>query len=401
MRLARWAREALLIGAVLAVDLLVSALEAPVTRAGTHVPSAVFPVIAVVASVALVWRWSHPVAVFTGEWLYGMTSLVVPVWQPLAALLVALYAVARRPPARTALGYLAAALVPFAVDSFNGWDRADPRTVVDFLGPFLLFALLSMTVWGFARLMLSTERTAEAKAHLETEAALRSERLALARELHDIVAHSVSAMIMQAAGATTLVGDRDARIGQALEQIEKSGVQAMTELHRLLGLLRTVDDNHSGDTPDTMPGIDDIDTLLDASRAAGVDVRVRRSGIPLPVDPSVSLTAYRVVQEALTNAMRYSGRGAQTELALHWLPERLIVIVRDRGGLIGTAARTGVPSSGYGLVGLAERVKLVGGQLSHGPTSDGFLVEAELPIENATAGAGADGDGSFGAEDGT
>ena len=365
-------------------------------------PPFVVPAVAAVASVALAWRWRHPLVVFAGEWIYSMTALVVPGWQPLAALLVALYTAARTATARRALVYLSATLVPFAVDSFNTWENSANRTVALILGPFVLYAVLTMTVWGFARLALSAERNADTAARLKTELALRSERVALARELHDIVAHSVSAMIMQAAGATTLVADRDSRIGDALNQIEKSGVQAMTELHRLLGLLRSVDDEatEAAHAYSAAPDIDDVDELVLAAQGAGLDVRVHHSGAPVPLDESVSLTAYRVVQESLTNAMRYAGQGARAELTLLWTPSRLFLTVRNEKGQLGRRPSTGVAGSGYGLVGLTERVKLVGGHLGYGPTMEGFIVQAELPIDAETSDTPAP-EPVFGAGDGT
>jgi signal transduction histidine kinase len=392
MRRPGWVREALLIGAVLAVDLLVWGGDRD-TRLGTTVPFFVVPALSTVAAVILAFRWRHPYLVFIAEWLYALGGgLFLSGYQPFAALLVALYAVARRSTFRVALGIMAAALIPLAGDSRNAGAV---------LVTFLLYTLLALTIWGFARLALNAERSAEAKAHLEADTAVRSERLALARELHDIVAHSVSAMIMQAAGATTLVADRDARIREALGQIEKSGVQAMTELHRLLGLLRSVD---AGATEvahpyGAAPGLHDVDELVDAARGTGMDVRVHQTGAPVPLDASVSLTAYRVVQEALTNAMRYAGRSALAELTLVWTPSRLFLTVRDENGIVD-GAKPGVPGSGYGLVGLSERVKLIGGHLGYGPTTEGFLVQAELPIgtnlDDRTV-----ADPTLGAEDGT
>jgi signal transduction histidine kinase len=197
------------------------------------------------------------------------------------------------------------------------------------------------------------------------------------------------------------LGERDPRIRQALEQIEGSGVQAMTELHRLLGLLRSVGDDATEAVHPygAAPGIDDLDELVVAAQGAGMDVRVHQSGDTVPLDASVSLTAYRVVQESLTNAMRYAGQGALAELTLLWTPSRLFLTVRDVNGRPDAQARPGVTGSGYGLVGLTERVKLIGGHLGYGPTAEGFLVQAELPIDTKRA-EGSPGP-AFGAEDGT
>jgi signal transduction histidine kinase len=320
IRYARRLREGLLICAVFAID-LISSPDPPFTKTGREIPLVVFPALAGITSLSLIMRWKHPVAVFALTWLYAMGGYFVPNWFPFAALLVALYAAARTTTAPMALPYLAAGLLPFVLRSYDFWSNTIMSVTFWQLVVLLMYDWLPpVTAWGFARLNVDTERRAEAKALVEGEAALRLERLALARELHDIVAHSVSAMILQAAGATTVIGQNDRAVGKALHQIERSGVEAMTELHRLLGLLREVDGRHPNPTPghDAVPGLDDIDDLVSATRTTGVDVHVERHGDPVPLDAGLSLTAYRVVQEGLTNAMRYAGRGAVAELSLRW-----------------------------------------------------------------------------------
>jgi signal transduction histidine kinase len=403
IRYARWLREGLLISAVFAID-LISSPDPPFTKTGMEIPFVVFPALAVITSLSLIMRWKYPFAVFALTWLYAMGVYFVPYWFPFAALVVALYAAARTTTARVALAYLAASLLPFVIRSYDFWSNTIATVTLWMLAVSLMFDWLPpVTAWGFARLNINTEHRAEAKGLEEGEAALRLERLALARELHDIVAHSVSAMILQAAGATTVIGQDDQRVGEALRQIERSGVEAMTELHRLLGLLREVDGGRPDSRPGTnaVPGLDDIDDLVSATRTTGVDVHVERHGDPVPLDAGLSLTAYRVAQEGLTNAMRYAGRGALAELSLRWTAAALVVTVRDRGGLVDLGAENRVPGSGYGLAGLSERVKLVGGRLTCGHTSDGFLLQAELPIGTGFANEVASADVPFAVGDGT
>jgi signal transduction histidine kinase len=221
----------------------------------------------------------------------------------------------------------------------------------------------------------------EAYAHQAAEA-VRTERLRLARELHDIVAHAVSAIILQAAGARTLVTTEDGRVRQAFTVIESAGVQAMNELHRLLGLLRTVDPDQTAGTDfdDLQPGLEDLPALVDFSRASGLDINLVVEGRRARLDRSVDLAAYRVVQEALTNATKHGGRTVHVHV--HYvLPEQQVSIeVRNLRESSQPATTVDSLSSGHGLIGLAERVSLVGGRLRAGPVGDGFLVRAELPL---------------------
>lgn len=206
-----------------------------------------------------------------------------------------------------------------------------------------------------------------------------AERARLARELHDIVSHAVTGMTLQAAGAQALLAPTDQRVRQALTTIEAAGVQAMSELHRMLGLLQHTEPN---DAPagTTGPRLRDVAELVALADAAGRSVQLVEEGHPGALDPSVETAAYRVVQEGLTNSAKHAGPSADVTVRLRWSAEQLEVEVRDRlRGPPLTAQQRSTLSSGSGLRGLTERVVLVGGSLSAAPVEDGYRLLARLP----------------------
>jgi signal transduction histidine kinase len=227
---------------------------------------------------------------------------------------------------------------------------------------------------------------------LEREQAARSdqaraeERSRIARDMHDVVAHRVSLMVLHA-GALE-VNAPDARTAEAAALIRTTGRDALANLRDVLGVLRSRPSSAEHPSLDTgpvdgeyaltpQPTLDDLDTLLEASRAAGVEVSRRDEGVPGPVPLMVQGTAYRVVQEALTNVHKHAG-GASTEVVLRQEAGRLHVVVRNDPAPPGT--ETALPGGRYGLTGLRERVQLLGGTLAAGPRHDGgFVVTVDLP----------------------
>jgi signal transduction histidine kinase len=370
----------LLTAAAVAVDLLVWSGDR-LLRTGGTLPLWIVPTLTAVVYAALLVRWHHPVAVFVLQWAYALAGLIVPGYEPFAGLLIALHAVARQRSISLASVVLAACGLPFIIDSYNSaMTAAEGDPWANFAAAAALWTALSLTVWGLGRLAFVAERRAEQLRHVQAAEAVQAERQRLARELHDIVAHGVSAMILQAAGARTLLAPRDRRVRQTLEVIETAGVQAMGELHRLLGLLRATSSEDAGDRYEQPPTLQDIDKLVALSHASGVDVSTVVDGRPSELDRSVDLAVYRVAQEALTNTFKHAGRGASARIHLIWGDESLTVAVRSCGGLKHPSGRPKL-SSGYGLTGLAERVTLVGGRLETGPVSGGFLVRAEFPTQ--------------------
>jgi signal transduction histidine kinase len=202
---------------------------------------------------------------------------------------------------------------------------------------------------------------------LELADAVRAERLRLARELHDIVAHSVTLMILQAAGARAVAGAGDERVCRSLSVIEEAGGQAMAELHRLLGLLRSADPDSDSTAVDSHLRVGDVAQLVELAHAAGQQVQLSVDGAGGQLDPSVDLAAFRVVQEGLTNAAKH-GAGAATTVRLTWRKDSLHIEIcnsvsdtsRDRAAM----ARL---SSGLGVQGL------------RGPVPGGYQLVAELP----------------------
>lgn len=355
-------------------------------RNGGFLPLWVVPALTIVVYGALLFRWRWPAGLFVVQWIYSLAGLLIPLYSPFACLLVGLHAVACRRPARISGTAYAVCAVPFGIDSYNAASvGAHGSFLGNLTGAGLLFFAAATCAWVLGRRTYLADRRAkvaqETHAHQAAEA-VRTERLRLARELHDIVAHAVSAIILQAAGARTLVTTEDGRVRQAFTVIESAGVQAMNELHRLLGLLRTVDPDRTAGTDfdEQQPGLEDLPALVDFSRATGLDVNLVVEGRRARLDRSVDLAAYRVVQEALTNATKHGGR--TVTVRVHYVvPERQVSIeVRNLRESSQPATTADSLSSGHGLIGLAERVSLVGGRLEAGPVGDGFLVRAELPL---------------------
>jgi signal transduction histidine kinase len=216
---------------------------------------------------------------------------------------------------------------------------------------------------------------AEEAHEAEAQRAMAEERRRIAREMHDVVAHSVSVMVVQAGGARRILARDPDRAAQAAAQIEYTGRAALVEMRRLLGLLHAGDGDAGALAP--QPSLAELDALVERSRAAGLPVEVRVLGERRPLPAGIDLAAYRIVQEALTNTLKHAG-AVRTEVHLRWGEDELELEILDRGGS-GTA-RNG-SGGGHGLVGMAERVRLYGGELEAGPRpAGGFRVRARLPL---------------------
>jgi signal transduction histidine kinase len=209
--------------------------------------------------------------------------------------------------------------------------------------------------------------------------AVTEERRTMARELHDVVAHGVSVMLIQAGAARQVVGQSPERATEALLTVEATGREAMAELRRLLGVLGDEDeDAGAGMAP--QPGIDQIATLIDRVREAGLPAALEVSGAPQPLPPSLDVTVYRIVQEALTNALRYARRAA-TLVRVTWEPAQLRVEILDDGPAFPAETGETGEGAGRGLTGMRERAVRAGGRLEAGPRlGGGYAVRAWLPI---------------------
>jgi signal transduction histidine kinase len=209
----------------------------------------------------------------------------------------------------------------------------------------------------------------------QAQAAVTEERGRIARELHDVVAHSVSVMVVQAQAGPRLTAEPE-RAEAAFRSIETVGREALVELRRLLGILRT-DDSELAIGP--QPGLASLEGLLEQVREAGLPVRLRVEGDGTTLPPGIDLSAYRIVQEALTNALKHAGR-AEAEIVLRYDPAALELEILDSGR--GHAADT--MGDGHGLIGMRERAALYGGSLDARPRpGGGYVVRARLPLNGA------------------
>ena len=216
---------------------------------------------------------------------------------------------------------------------------------------------------------LRAERERESAARV----AVAEERARMARELHDVVAHAVSVMVLQV-GAVRHRMPSESEDSQALRNVEQAGRTALTEMRHMLGALREGNDVQLGPTR----GLDDVETLAQDVRASGLDVRVHVSGTPVSLPRALDLSAYRIVQEGLTNALKHSG-GRRADVTIEYASDALRVEVRDDGPG-GFASNDGF---GHGLIGIGERVKAYGGDMSaFVASSGGFVLRASMPLGN-------------------
>ena len=339
--------------------------------------------------VVLTWMSALAFALtFSHQWAQPMVG-------PLVALFTAAAVLGRRP-ALLALVIGMAGLLGATWVKQTQWDSSPLA--------FVLFGMVAVIVWLLGRREHAASLRVDAlRGQLVTREAeaVEEERRRIARELHDILAHSVSAMMMQAAGARAvthrLVTDgADPRLGsveRALSTIETTGAQSMRELHRLLGTLREDAPSRIGqdDEPATTHTTLDLDQVVVLTRQSGLAVDVDVSGTPVPLDPSVRIAAYRVAQESLTNAMKHGGRGALVDVGLAWGADTLQLQVRCRCGHDSALSRSAdamvPPGGGAGLPGLRERVELVGGSFESGWVDQAFVTTAVLPLTPLPAAA--------------
>ncbi len=340
--------------------------------------------LSVLGYVALAWRRVAPVAVFLLLLAHNLLSaLLFDGYRPVLGLLVALFTVSCHKGLRLSLWAMAAAyatITPIAVRQEWAQNPEDPKaTVLVVIGS--LFAMFTAAAWGLGRWARASRRDLQ-RAEREAAEAVGAERRRIARELHDIVSHSVSVMVLQASGARRILTADPARADEALANIEGVGKQSMAELRRLLGVLDSPPEPAAGATTlGPQPGLADLPLLLEAMRLGGLRVRLVEEGAPARLDPSVDLSAYRIVQEALTNSLKHAGRDATATVHVTWAPDSLILEVADDGG--ASTFPSGELSTLHGLPGLRERARAVGGHLEAGPAGAGFRVAATLPLSGS------------------
>jgi len=326
------------------------------------------------ATLPLAWRRRRPLAVVAAVFaaLAAQSLLTDPVegLSAIVAAALAVYSAAAwlpRRPALTGLGLAVAAIAPFAGDATD--------------------AAFAAILAGFAWLTGRTVRRSRARAAELEEAlgllereraanaalALAAERARIARELHDVVGHSMSVMVLQAGAVRRLLAPAQADERAALAAVEATGREALGDVRRVLGMLRR---DEPGDSPAVPERLAHLEALVEQVRQAGLPVTLTVEGTPTRLPPGLDLSAYRIVQEALTNALRHAGPASATVM-VRYRPGAVELEVADDGR--GVNGRD--PAGGNGLVGMRERALLFGGELSAGPAAaGGFVVRARLRV---------------------
>ncbi|HET9170471.1 MAG TPA: sensor histidine kinase [Actinospica sp.] len=339
----------------------------------------------------IVVRRKYPAFVFWSIIVIGAFQVLSPNFISASdlAVPVALYSLAAYRPRRQSLIGLAVCLFGAAVAVV----RIHPTTSHDgnddwilWAFAFAVFASPMVVAWVagdsmqyrrsyYVELEEKAERL-ERERDQQAQIAAATERARIARELHDVVAHNVSVMVVQAEGAAYAMDSAPENTRKALGAIAETGRSALVEMRRLLGVLRT-QDGEAERAP--QPGIDQLEDLLEQVRSTGVTVEFKVEGVPVELPQGVALAAYRIVQESLTNARKHGGPSVSACVGMHYNEQELRLRVQDDGR--GASAPT--DGQGNGLAGMRERVAMFGGELSAGPMIEGgFQVEAVLPYES-------------------
>jgi signal transduction histidine kinase len=343
---------------------------APIASPGVSV------LVAVLATAPLAWRRVQPTvaaAVMSAVWLIptpggylllgyvisGVLFYSVGAYDPLLWRVLAVTA------GGIAVGVVVTVLGP------DVWQAAigAPLAVA---GPAVAGRLVAEHRAQNARLRELTAELVRERAAAERAAAVE-ERTRIARELHDVIGHEVTVIALQADAAAAALARAPERAAVPVDRIRSSAARTLTEMRRVVGLLRDPEDGAEELRP--QPGLADLAALVDEARAAGAEVEFVLDPPPLAPPPSLQLTVFRIVQEALTNARRHAP-GASVRVRVQGADQALCVEVSSRAGAVPVRPSAG----GHGLVGMRERVRMHGGTLEAGPASDGFRVRARLPL---------------------
>jgi signal transduction histidine kinase len=400
-------------------------------------------VVSLAMGIAVALRRRYPVGAFVAVVVIGGLQLLKwprPFGSDLAVI-VLLYTVAAYRPRRISVPALVVCLVGSLVAVFawapahvvhTAWSFGGVAAV--FAGPALLAWLLGDSMqWrrGYYRGLEERAARLERERDAQAQIAVAAERARIARELHDVVAHHVSVMVVQADGAAFAIETSPETASQALTAISRTGRQALAEMRRLLGVLRSAD--HDGAELEPQPGVEQLAGLLEQARATGLPVSFAVEGVPRPLPAGAALAAYRIVQESLTNARKHGGPTVTAAVTLRFCEDQLVIKVSDdgrrragaavragatasgggaggvngvngvngggaggvnggaggfSGGGAGGGVNGGVPGraadggdgQGHGLIGMRERVEVYGGSVTAGPWPGGWRVTATLPL---------------------
>jgi signal transduction histidine kinase len=350
---------------------------------GRGTPDAAVLPVGAIAALSLVWRTRAPLKVLSVNLAASLALELItgPDDYPITlglVLLVSIYSAAAHTVDRdeTAAGALLVSAVPAltAAHSFD-YDLHDPSGRTNVFVGFVFLTITFRGAWLAGKWM--QRRRAKQQALLAERAvrareALREERARIARELHDVLAHAISVIVLQSRGARHALVDQPREARDAIDAIERTASQALSEMRRLLNVLRTEED---AATLAPQPSLAQLEPLLAEIRAAGLPVELHVEGAARELTPGLDLCAYRIVQESLTNSLKHAGV-ATAHVVLRYTSDSLDVEVADTGA--GTANGD---VAGLGLAGMRERVVLFGGELQHGPRSGGgYLVRARLPV---------------------
>ena len=361
-----------------AIVLLAIAAQVDVWTSDTQTPHAVTAPAALLWTLPLLWRRRYPL----GAPVLVFATLAAEAFLPgdvttessvNAFALIGTFCVAgTHPDPRYALLGGGAGFVAISSIVLNDADESTRQTAV------AIFCL-GAAAWALGRALAERGRRAEVlearaeRVEREHEAAVLSERARIAGELHDVIAHSVSVMTIQAGAARLMLDEDPQRAREPLEAVEETGHQALGEMRRLLGILRGGDEGERA----PQPGLAHLDALMEQVRSAGLPVELVREGTWKPVSPGVDLAAFRIVQEALTNVLKHAP-GASASVLLRYAGGQLELEVTNGAGDRNGA---GAESGGYGLIGMRQRVALYGGELESGPRPDGgYRVAARIPL---------------------
>jgi signal transduction histidine kinase len=364
--------------AIAASVALLSLIETALSD-GVTGPRGLTALVAVAMCALLIWRRDHPVlvavllvalAIAGAAWLVDPSELI----STFIPLLVIAYGAGAYASPRAGVWTLLLVLAGIVTVAL-----LDPSHEA---GNVYFPALLSAVCWLGGRTVRTRARAAaelheqaalaDERREREADEAVAEERRRIAREMHDVVAHSISVMVVQAGGARRILASNPARAEEAAARIRVTGTDALAEMQILLGVLETAPDGAA------TPTLDGLEELAAGARAAGLPVTLTVSGARRSLSAGAELAVYRVVQEALTNAIKHAG-GATTDIVLTWADDALSVSVADHGDGGPTPQ---LPGAGHGLMGMRERLRVFGGDVESGPRAGGgWEVAARLPLE--------------------
>ena len=365
---------ALALGIIALVEITSGVFPGPVGVAAAAQLAAIVPVafrrVAPLAAIAI-----STAAILTSGIVYGLGNSAADV----ATLLLLVYSVGRHTQGRRLQVGAAFALL-FAAEPSIAGQTGPSEWAVNFIiagGALGLGMAIRVQSERSISLAVAADR-AQSEQEATAQAAVHEERARIARELHDVVAHNVGLIVLQAGGARSVLETDPERARTALAQVEETGRQTLTEMRHLVGILR-VDE---GADRQPLPRLELLPALVDEARAGGltVDLEIEGSAVELPA--GLDLAAYRLIQEALTNVRKHAPT-SRAYVRLCYEPDRLRIEVSDDGGPPGARRDTALEASGlgHGLIGMRERVQMYGGRMKAGPISGrGFRVEAVLPL---------------------